>query len=157
MVSFGVLPSMAMYSMIKSVTGEPMLAYFAFSIAVFSALRLALFNIDVRQIDSFIGVPTPATALFITALPLLPSPLHEVVDHTAALIAITALFSFLLVSPWELFALKFKNFKWGDNQIRFTFLLLAVLLLALWRAGSIPLIILLYISMSLVSRVLAHK
>ena len=69
MVSFGVLPSMAMYSMIKSVTGEPMLAYFAFSIAVFSALRLALFNIDERQIDTFIGVPTPATALFITALP----------------------------------------------------------------------------------------
>ena len=157
MVSFGVLPSMVMYSLIHAVTDEPLLAYGGFSIAVFSALRLAQFNIAENQKDSFIGVPTPATALFLTGLPFLPPPLHVILDHSYALIGVTVLFSFLLVSPWELFALKFKNFSWADNQIRFTFMLLAVLLLAWWRAGAIPIIILLYIAMSLVSRLLVSR
>ncbi len=157
MVSFGLLPAMVMYSLIHAVSDEPLLAYIGFSIAVFSALRLAQFNIAENQKDSFVGVPTPAVALFLTALPFLPPPLHVVIDHAITLLAITFLFSFLLVSPWELFALKFKNFSWADNQIRFTFLLLAVLLLAGWRAGAIPIIILLYIGMSLVSKLLKSR
>jgi CDP-diacylglycerol---serine O-phosphatidyltransferase len=150
-VSFGVLPSMAMYSMIRATTDSPWLAYLSFLIAVFSALRLAQFNIAENQKDSFIGVPTPATALFLTALPFLPQPLG-VLDHAYVLVGIVFLFSFLLVSPWELFALKFKNFSWRDNRIRFTFLLLAVLLLAWLQAGAIPLIILLYIGLSLMTK-----
>lgn len=157
MVSFGLLPSIVMYYMIHAVADLPVLAYLGFSIAVFSALRLAQFNIAENQKDSFIGVPTPATALFLTAIPFLPQPLDAVRDYSSALIAITLLFSFLLVSPWELFALKFKNFTWADNQMRFTFLLLAVLLLFWWRAGAIPIIILLYIAISLVSRVLVSR
>lgn len=157
MVSFGVLPSMVLFAWIKALGGEPWLPYLVFSIAIFSALRLARFNIDESQKDAFIGVPTPATALFITGLPFLPSPLHAAVDTIWALLTIIVLFSYLLVSPWPLFALKFKNLSWTENRLRFTFMLLAVLLLAWWHAGAIPLIILLYIAMSLVSRVLASK
>ena len=154
MVSFGLLPTIALYTMIDSTVGiDPLFSFVAFSIVIFSALRLAKFNIDENQKDSFIGVPTPATALFITALPFLPEPAHGVMDHGAALIAIAVFLSFLLVSPFKLFALKFKNFSWADNKIRFTFTLLTVLLLAGWQAGAIPLIILLYIAISLVSRV----
>jgi len=155
MVSFGLLPTIALYTMIDSTVDiDPLFSFVAFSIVIFSALRLAKFNIDVNQKDSFTGVPTPATALFITALPFLPEPAHSVMDHGVALMAIAALLSFLMVSPFVLFALKFKNFSWADNKIRFTFTLLAVLLLAGWQAGAIPFIILLYIAISLVSRVL---
>jgi len=158
MVSFGLLPSIALYSMIGSTMDiHPLLSFVAFLITIFSALRLAKFNIDENQKDSFIGVPTPATALFITSLPFLPEPFHQVMDSGAALVALAILFSFLLVSSFELFALKFKNFSWADNRIRFTFTLVAVLLLAGWQAGAIPLIILFYIAISLVSRVLGSR
>ncbi len=157
MVSFGVLPSCAMYIMIGSAGGYHLLSFTSLSLAVFSALRLAKFNIDENQNDSFIGLPTPACALFITSLPYIPESLQPALHHPLVLTAITILFSFLLVAPFELFALKFKNFSWADNKIRFTFMLLAVLLLAWWQAGAIPPVILLYIVISLVSRVLGLR
>jgi CDP-diacylglycerol--serine O-phosphatidyltransferase len=149
MVSFGVLPAIAMYAWIGTSTTNQYLPFVAIFIAVFSALRLAKFNIDENQSDSFIGVPTPANALFISALPFLPVALHGWVFLTVSLIAITLVFSFLLVAPLKLFALKFKNFGWADNQLRFTFLAISVLLLALFQAGAIPFIILFYIGISL--------
>jgi CDP-diacylglycerol--serine O-phosphatidyltransferase len=155
MVTFGVLPSLVLYNMIFTMPDvHPAFALVALLIAVFSALRLAKFNIDENQKDSFIGLPTPAAGLFITALPFLPEPVRSWIDYPAVLVMIAFLVSFLLVAPFELFALKFKNFTWADNRIRFTFILLSVLLLALWQAGAISLIILLYIAISLGSRVL---
>src|SRR6476620_6072036 len=71
-VSFGVLPAMVMYTMIGNSTTSPALPYLGFMIAVFSALRLAIFNIDETQTDSFKGLNTPANSFFITSLPLLP-------------------------------------------------------------------------------------
>jgi CDP-diacylglycerol--serine O-phosphatidyltransferase len=121
-VSFGVLPALVMYKLIGEHTTSEALPYIAFSIAAFSALRLAIFNIDETQTDSFKGLNTPANTL---------------------------LFSLLLVSRIEIFALKFKNFTWADNKLRFTFLLLAVVLLALFQITAIPFIILLYIGLSL--------
>jgi len=157
MVSFGVLPAITMFSLIESHTFNSFFSYSAFLLAIFSALRLAKFNIDERQKDSFIGLPVPANAMFITGLVFLPSPFDQVTSSVPILIAITLLFSFLLVSPLELFALKFKNYTWGDNKIRFTFILVSVLLLALLKAGAIPLIILLYIAFSLGNRVLVSQ
>jgi CDP-diacylglycerol---serine O-phosphatidyltransferase len=151
MVSFGVLPALAMYSWIGTSTAS-YLPFVAIGIAVFSALRLAKFNIDENQSDSFIGVPTPANALFISALPFLPETLHAWVFLPASLVAITIVFSFLLVAPLKLLALKFKHFGWQSNQLRFTFLAISVLLLLLFRAGAIPFIILFYIGISLGSR-----
>lgn len=157
MVSFGVLPSITLFSLIESQTFNSLFSYSAFLLAIFSALRLAKFNIDERQKESFIGLPVPANALFITGLIYLPAPLDQVTSSVALLIAVAIIFSFLLVSPLELFALKFKNFGWADNKVRFTFLLLSVLLLALFKTGAIPLIILLYIAVSLGSQLFLSR
>ena len=157
MVSFGVLPAITIFSLIESQTFNSFFSYSAFLLAIFSALRLAKFNIDERQKESFIGLPVPANALFITGLVFLPSPFDQVTSSVPILIAITVLFSLLLVSPLELFALKFKNYTWADNKIRFTFVFVSVLLLALFKAGAIPLIILLYVAFSLGAKVIGGQ
>lgn len=147
-VSFGVLPSMVMYALLVDASSVSWTPFVAFLIAVFSALRLARFNIDKNQSDSFIGLPTPANALFITALPFLNDRFEILISNELFLLAVTIIFSLLLVSPLPLFALKFKNFSWMDNRLRFTFLFLAVLLLLWQKEAAIPAIILLYIVLS---------
>lgn len=149
-VSFGVLPALVMYKMISGATDSLMLPFTGFLIAVFSALRLAVFNVDQTQTDSFRGLNTPANTLFITSLPLLHNDVGPWLYAPGVLIAITLVFSFLLVSRIEFFAFKFKNFRWQENRIRFTFLLLAVLLLIILQIPAIPIIILLYIVLSLI-------
>lgn len=149
MVSFGMVPSLFMYSAISLESPFSYLPYVAILIAVCSALRLAIFNLDETQSDSFKGLPTPANTFFITALPFLESPVLDIVYSPIVLTAITVVFSLLLVSRIDLFALKFKNFTWSDNKIRFTFLGLTVLLLAVLKLAALPLIILLYIALSL--------
>lgn len=147
MVSFGLLPSLVMYFMLDKASDNDYLPYLAFLIAVCSALRLAIFNVDETQTDSFRGVPTPANAMFITALPLVS---FSWLSNEWILTVITIIFSLLMVSRVELFALKFKNFSWADNKVRFTFMALAVLLVAVFQLTAIPLIILAYILISLV-------
>jgi CDP-diacylglycerol---serine O-phosphatidyltransferase len=148
-VSFGLLPAMVMYKLIAASTASDALPYLGFMIAVFSALRLAIFNVDETQRDSFKGLNTPANSLFITSLPLIQPQVSTWLYQPWVLIAITAIFSFLMVSRIEIFALKFKNFKWAENRIRFTFLILSVLLLAILQILAIPLIIILYVVLSL--------
>jgi CDP-diacylglycerol---serine O-phosphatidyltransferase len=156
-VSFGVLPALVMYKLIGSATPLESLPYLGFMIAAFSALRLAIFNLDTRQSDSFIGLNTPANTLFITALPLLPESVTGWLFQDWLLVLITIVFSLLLVSPLEFFALKFKNFSWPDNKIRFTFLLFSVLLIIVFKSAAIPLIILLYLGMSLINQFILQK
>lgn len=155
MVSFGVLPAITMFTWLDQSHLPAPLPYTALLLAVFSALRLAKFNVDDRQTDSFIGLPTPANALFITALPFLPPFLQGVFHEPWALAVISVVFSFLLIAPVELFALKFKDFSWKHNSMRFTFLLLSVFLIVIWQAGAIPLVILAYVGLSLGKRMLA--
>lgn len=152
-VSFGVLPSLVMYKLISASTDSTFLPYIAFAIAAFSALRLAIFNIDETQRDSFRGLNTPANTLFITALPLLYNDVGRWLYQTEVLLIITLLSAFLLVSGIEFFAFKFKNFRWADNQIRFTFLILTVLLLITLQILAIPIIIILYIVLSLLDNI----
>jgi CDP-diacylglycerol--serine O-phosphatidyltransferase len=154
MVSFGLVPGMVMYKMLGDATASDALPFMGFLITVFSALRLAIFNVDETQRDSFKGLNTPANTLFITSLPLIHDQAGSWLYSFPVLIAITVIFSFLLVSRIEFFAFKFKTFAWGDNQVRFTFLILAVALLAIFRVAAIPLIILLYIFTSLGMKVL---
>ena len=149
MVSFGVLPALTMFRMMDTISSSSLLPYFAFSLAVFSALRLAKFNVDERQKDSFIGLPTPANALFITSLVFLQSPWDVVISQDIFLVAITAGFSFLLVAPLELFALKFSTYTWADNKVRFIFIGISVILLGIWQMAALPFVILLYIAVSL--------
>jgi CDP-diacylglycerol---serine O-phosphatidyltransferase len=152
-VSFGVLPSLFMYTLLVFESPFPYLPYVALLIAVCSAIRLAVFNLDETQSDSFKGLPTPANAIFITALPFLDYPVFDFIHSPLILAVITVIFSLLLVSRIDLFALKFKNYSWGENKIRFTFLLLSVLLLAVLQLAALPLIIILYIALSLGIRV----
>ena len=149
MVSFGLLPSLVMYRMIDTLSPSSYLPYGAFSIAVFSALRLAKFNVSENQKDSFIGLPTPANALLITSLVYLKSPWDTFISQDFFLIAITAISSFMLVAPVELFALKFKTFTWKENQVKFTFIAFSVLLLGIWQLGAMPFVILTYVAVSL--------
>ncbi len=155
MVSFGLLPSVVVYNMLMTAGAPQYVPYVAFSIAIFSALRLAIFNLDERQTDSFRGLPTPANALLITALPLLTGSVAILLQQYWVLCLLTLLSSYLLVSGIELFALKFKNFSWQENKIRFTFLVLSVLLLPALQLAAIPVIILLYIALSLGVRALS--
>lgn len=149
MVSFGLLPSLVMYTMIDTLSSSEYLPYTAFGLAIFSALRLAKFNVDENQKDSFIGLPTPANALFITSLVHLQSPWDTFISQDIFLVPITLTCCFLLVAPFELFALKFKSFTWRDNSLKFTFILFAVLLLAIWQLSAMPFIILTYVGISL--------
>jgi len=148
-VSFGALPALFLYMAISFEPPFPLLPYVALLIAVCSAVRLAVFNLDETQSDSFKGLPVPANAIFITAIPYLDASVFDLVHTPMALAIISVVFSMLLVSRIDLFALKFKNFSWHDNQVRFTFLGLAVLLLAVLKFAALPLIILLYIVLSL--------
>ncbi len=162
MVSFGAVPGAIMFGLLSqteaSVLGIPadILPFFGFLITIFSALRLAKFNIDTRQAESFIGVPTPACSMFIGSLPLILATSGNLYDNVIlnpyTLLAITVVFSYLLVAELPLFALKFKNLTWKDNATRFVFLGISVILLALIKFAAIPLIIVLYVLLSVIKR-----
>ncbi len=132
------------------------LPFIAFLIPVFSAIRLAKFNNDTRQSDSFIGVPTPANAILIGSLAFIlvrntGSDFNLSYFSKAPLIALTLMMCYLLIAELPLFALKFKNFGWPDNKLRYSFLIISVVLLILFQVMAIPFIIFLYIVLSVVN------
>lgn len=148
MVSFGLVPALLMYRLLAVEYPAHGVPFIALILAAAAALRLANFNIDPAQTSSFRGLPTPANALFITSLPFV-----KMADYTLpgeVLVVVTIVLAYLMVSPLALFSLKFKSLKWKDNRHRFTFLALSVLLLALVGLPALPLVILLYIGISLV-------
>lgn len=153
MVSFGLLPALVMYKMIGASSQDNILPYSGFLIAVCSALRLAIFNVDETQHDSFKGLNTPANTIFITSLPFLPSSFSWVLQQEALLI-ITIVFSLLMVSRIDIIAFKFKDFSWRNNKLRFTFLGIAAVLLILFNIAALPFVILLYIFFSLLGKAL---
>ena len=153
MVSFGALPGFIMFRMIEA-NVEPawaLLAYLGFSLAVFSALRLAIFNVDTRQKDQFIGLPVPASALLVSSLPLGDLPaFRSLVQEPLVLIGIVALLSYLMVAQLPLLAFKFKSKTWQGNQVKYGFLLFALLLFILLQVVAIPIIIIAYLVLSAV-------
>ncbi len=154
MVSFGLLPSLVMYKMIVASSSVPYLPYFAFLIAVCSALRLAIFNVDETQTNSFKGLNTPANSIFITSLPFLSGAVLAFVQQGWVLVSITLVFSLLMVSRIDILAFKFKDFSWQRNKLRFTFLACAGLLLIALGQAAVSLIILMYIAFSLAGKAL---
>lgn len=191
MVSFGLGPAMIAMGMMQTLVAflarvNPAkheffidcwpLHYTPVLIAVFSAVRLAKFNIDERQSDSFRGLPTPANALcwagfsFLAFLDFdINNPMHLLWDgvsrylgHPYGFTLLILASSLILVLPIPLFALKFKSFGWKGNEIRWVFLLLSLCIIALclltkiW-ALSLPLIILLYLISSIVVNVTRKK
>lgn len=146
-ISFGLLPSLFVYVTLESSLDSPYLPYSALLIAAFSAIRLAKFNIDETQTDQFIGLPTPANALFLTALPLLPAGL--VIDGYA-LVVLALIMSYLLVAPLPMIALKFKNWSWASNKLKYSLLILIVVLFAIFQLAALPFVIPAYIIMSII-------
>ncbi|MEE3484136.1 MAG: CDP-alcohol phosphatidyltransferase family protein [Bacteroidales bacterium] len=175
MISFGFAPSMIAYKHIDHLASSQVscdtLAYIipfiAFLIAIFSALRLAKFNVDERQTSSFIGLPTPPNSIFFASLISMSDPMvsqsiavpswlnlslfSPVLDNLYVMIVLVVVFSYLLVAEIPMFSLKFKNLSWKDNQIRYIFLAISVLLFVTLRFAAFSFIILLFILMSVVN------
>lgn len=162
-VTFGVAPSAMLFQLFGLVQypvwlqfAAPYLPYSAFLVAAFSALRLAKFNLDDRQASSFIGLPTPANAIFwssliVAELPWLASPRFNALWLFLFMIAAC----FLLISELPLFALKFKHFTWATNRVKYIFLVGALLFLlaAMFTPlglTAVPLIIIWYLLLSIV-------
>lgn len=137
-----------------------LLPLLALTIPIFSMFRLAKFNIDTRQTDSFIGVPTPANTLFFCMFPLILTQdlehdtisfaVREFIFQTWVLIPIIIIMSLLLISEIPLFSLKFKHFKWKGNELRFGFLITCLLLIILTRFWSLGIIVILYLVLSII-------
>lgn len=130
------------------------LIFLPYIIVAFSALRLAKFNVDERQTCSFIGLPTPANAIFFASFALMPG-LDYVPIWLVEILAVV--FSVLLISEIPMFSLKFKNFSWADNKLRYCFLITAVVLLAVLQLRALTYIILCYILFSVVDDIVNHK
>lgn len=201
MVSFGLVPGIMAFQLLKiSLFTDVVyhegdvyhiidsLAYLAFMIPIFSAYRLAKFNIDTRQTDQFIGLPTPANAIFFSSLILIffdgndmnivgnslfnketydyeiQAYIFEFLNNlnfvqawiiTPNLLAGMVIFaSILLVVELPLFALKFKNFGWSDNKVRYVFLTISLSLLIIFQLMAIPFIVILYVLLSIVNNLI---
>ena len=132
-------------------------SFIALVIPIFSAYRLAKFNVDENQYEDFIGLPTPANCLVFVSIPLITtfnaeSTIAYLIEIPEILLIITVLMSLALVSRINMFSLKFKNFKLQDNKFRFLLITMSIILLSWLGFSAIPIIILLYILMSIVKR-----
>lgn len=128
-------------------------ALIGLAITLASAYRLAKFNVDTEQQNYFKGLPTPANALLIVSLPLIlefqnNDVINAMILNKWFLIGVTILSCWLLNSGIKLFALKFKTWGFKANATRYIFIILCVVLLVVLQFAAIPLIILLYIIMS---------
>ena len=156
MVSFGLVPGSVVFHLLEE---SPLSQYsfMALIIPIFSAYRLAKFNVDENQNENFIGLPTPANCLVFISIPLITtfnseSTIAYLFEIPEILLIITILMSLALVSRINMFSLKFKNLKFQDNKFRFFIISMSIILLAWLEFSAIPLIILLYIMMSIVKR-----
>jgi len=159
LVSFGVVPSLLMVQMLKQNTDNNLLPYLPLLIAAFSAIRLAKFNHDQRQAIVFYGLPTPANALFINTLPILSSTVFfsSYLSDPLVLGSICVVSSILLVSEIKLIALKFKNYSWKDNAMKYLLVLVSLGALATYKLNAVPFIIILYLLGSIFVNILNSK
>lgn len=148
-ITFGLAPATVIFSFMRSMIDYPsylgdfadVLPYFAFLIAVFSACRLAKFNIDKRQTTSFIGLPTPANALFWSSLIVGGEKwLVGMSNAWMLLLALIFVFSYFLISEIPMFSMKFKNLSWKSNKTRYIFLLVSLPMFALGYLAPVAII-----------------
>ena len=157
-VSFGVLPSVIIYQLFLQSPQvgniSQYLNFSAFLIAIFSALRLAKFNIDERQAENFIGLPTPANALLIASLPMILAQgnwfFSAYILNPFFLFIFSLGMSILLVTEIPLISLKFKNLKINDNLFRYILVVSGIVLILIFKFAAVPLIVFIYILLSLI-------
>ena len=171
MVTSGLAPGIVMFQLIKNSLGDwngehlmpttlfengySYIPFIGFAITLASAYRLANFNIDTRQTSSFIGIPTPANALFVLSFPLiLEFNSFEIVtnllQNTWFLVGVTLLGSYLMNANIPLFSLKFKEYSFKNNKIKYIFILLSILLLSFLQFVAFPIVIVLYVVFSVI-------
>ena len=147
-VTFGFAPAAVVYSFMCRLPLPAFLSpvaefipFYAFLIAVFSAVRLAKFNIDTRQKSTFIGLPTPANALFWASLVAgLGGWIEELNAGWLLIMGLITLFSYLLVSNIPMFSLKFKILRWRSNKIRYIFLVCSIPMMFLGIGAAVAII-----------------
>ncbi len=169
MVTSGVVPGIVMLQLLHSSVAMPTVGYFGFmaseeSISLLSffgllltlsaCYRLGKFNIDERQSENFIGLPTPAMTLFIVSLPLIvlyapDSSFTSLIHNSYFLLTITVLFSWIMNAEINLFSLKFSSYGFRGNMAKYLFLIVSVILLLVFQIISVPLIIGLYVLISI--------
>ena len=174
MVTSGVAPAMIMYKLLENANNTNLfsqaratvgswmpiddntiyfLPFTGFLLALGAAYRLANFNIDSRQTDRFFGLPTPAMALVVLSIPLILEYSNNAIalqlfENSYVLITITILLSILMNADIELFSLKFKNYDIKENKLVYSFLIISLILIAVLKFVAIPIIILLYVLLS---------
>lgn len=172
MVTSGVVPGLTMYyllylNILPYLTDQDVnislgrmeydagyIPYIGLILSLAACYRLTTFNLDTRQTKSFIGLPTPAMCLFVISLPLIQAYsssdfVINALKNNYVLIAITILLTYLMNSPIRLMALKFSSFGFRENISKYALILIAIVLLIFLKFLAIPIIITLYVVMSL--------
>ena len=162
MVTFGVVPGLMLYTIFYM--GAATAAYSETAlyigqhtmllVTLFSALRLAKFNIDTRQTSYFIGVPTPANTLIVISFAFILGHdefgLSPIIYHPGFLIGFALVSSWLLVAEIPLLSLKFKSYDWNSNKGQYLLLIIALVSMVLFRYAAMPVIIIFYVILSLI-------
>lgn len=153
-ITFGFAPSAIVFGFLSPLTSHlsPLIAFLAFIMAAFSALRLAKFNLDERQALGFIGLPTPANALFWGSL-IVGLQQHDVAFSGMEWVILVGTFisSYLLIAEIPMFALKFKHWGWKGNEIKFIFVLSCIPLLLFLGVSGFAAIIAWYVVLSVIA------
>jgi CDP-diacylglycerol--serine O-phosphatidyltransferase len=165
MITSGAVPGAVIFVLLNHIVNENLLfsiskiynylPYFGFIITSAAAYRLAKFNVDLRQKDGFIGVPTPAMSMFVVSIPLVIlhskyAVIVNLVQTKEFLIFTVLIFSYLMNSNFSIFALKFKSFDWKSNWIKYVFIGMSFLLIGIFKVVAIPMAVILYILLSVI-------
>jgi CDP-diacylglycerol--serine O-phosphatidyltransferase len=166
MVTSGVVPGLILFTLLANSTEGVVffeyLPYFGFVVTLGACYRLANFNIDSRQTDSFIGLPTPANALFLLSLPLIIMAndfpvITAMLQNHWVLMGITVLSAYIMNAEIPLFSLKIKNFSFAKYKLQISFLLVSILLLVFFKYLGVALVILSYILLSVINNSVQKK
>ena len=167
MVTSGVVPGIVLFYLLgnnelgsNEITNEYLIASFlpfiGLLITLAACYRLAKFNIDTRQSESFIGLPTPAMSLFVVSLPLVQmhteiDVVKDLIGNNYFLIGVTILFSYLMNAELPLFSLKFKNYGLKENLFKYILIAISIAMLVTFEYLAVPIIIMSYILLSMVN------
>lgn len=160
MVSFGLIPGLAMFKILEPFGNELFgmhlpfeIQYLGFLITLFSCLRLAIFNLDEDQKYYFKGLNTPSNTILIFGLFFAHKELGSfsfLFENEIYLLILTAISSWILISPIKMIAMKFKSMKLQDNYPKLALLIGSIVILIIFKSVGIPLVILYYIFISLI-------
>ncbi|GHE47635.1 CDP-alcohol phosphatidyltransferase family protein [Sphingobacterium griseoflavum] len=147
MVSFGFLPGAVLYMLLQEASSSTYVPYLGFVVTVFSALRLAKFNVDDRQTNDFIGLNTPMNTFVIAALPFISQDVGAI-RSVYVLLFLVILLSFLLISEIRLFSMKLVTLAWRPNKFKYIFVVLSIFLILFLKFTALPIVLFLYILLS---------